>query len=233
MEKKVTVLTLSALLYTLCLCAEAQQAKKIHRIGYLSLGVGIQPYEEAFRQGLRDLGYIEGQNILIEWRFAKGKAEHMGDFAAELVRLKVDVIVAPGVQAVRAAKQSTTTIPIIFPIAGDAVASGLVHSLARPGGNITGLTILSPELSGKRLELLKEAFPRISRVAVLLDPFQPPLSVEETQTTGRSLRLKLQFLDVRDAADVESVFSAISKERADAFITIPHPVLQVHQRRII
>jgi putative tryptophan/tyrosine transport system substrate-binding protein len=145
----------------------------------------------------------------------------------------VDVIVAPGVQAVRAAKQSTTTIPIIFPTAGDAVASGLVASLARPGGNITGLTILSTELSGKRLELLKEAFPRLSRVAVLLDPRQPPLSFEETQTTGRSLRLKLQFLEVRDAADVESVFAAMSKERADALITLPHPVLQVHQRRIV
>ena len=155
------------------------------------------------------------------------------ELAAELVRLKVDVIVAPGVQAVRAAKQSTTTIPVIFPTAGDAVASGLVASLARPGGNITGLTILSPELSGKRLELLKEAFPRLSRVAVLLDPRQPPLSMKETQTTGQSLRLKLQFLEVRDAADVESVFSAMSRERADALITLPHPVLQVHQRRIV
>src|SRR5262249_47940598 len=133
MKKKVTVLTLSALLYMLCLSAEAQQAKQIQRIGYLSLGVGIQAYEEAFRQRLRDLGYIDGQNILIEWRFAKGKVERIGEFAAELVRLKMDVIVAPGVQAVRAAKQSTSTIPIIFPTAGDAVASGLVASLARPG----------------------------------------------------------------------------------------------------
>ena len=211
----------------------AQQPAKVFRIGYLSLRNAIEPHEEAFLKGLRDLGYIDGQNILIEWRFAKGKAERIGEFAAELVRLKVDVIVAPGVQAVRAAKQLTTTIPIIFPTAGDAVASGLVVSLARPGGNITGLTILSPELSGKRLELLKEAFPRLSRVAVLLDPLQPPLSVEETQNTGRSLRLKLQFLEVRDAADVELVFSAMTRERADALITLPHPVLQVHQKRIV
>ena len=233
MNKKITVLTLGAMLFALCLPAAAQQPAKAFRIGYLSLRNAIGAQEEAFLKGLRDLGYIEGQNILVEWRFAKGKAERMGDFAAELVRLKVDVIVAPGVQALGAAKQSTTTIPIIFPTAGDPVASGLVASLARPGGNITGLTILSPELSGKRLELLKEAFPRLSRVAVLLDPRQPPLSFKETQTTGQSLRLKLQFLEVRDAADVESVFSAMSRERADALITLPHPVLQVHQRRIV
>jgi len=145
----------------------------------------------------------------------------------------VDVIVAPGVQAVQAAKQSTTTIPIIFPTTGDPVASGLVASLARPGGNITGLTILSPELSGKRLELLKETFPRLSHVAVLLDPRQPPLSFKETQTAGKALGVKLQFLEVRDAADVESVFSAMSRARADAFITLPHPFLQVHQRQIL
>jgi putative tryptophan/tyrosine transport system substrate-binding protein len=233
MRKTVFGFTLCALLLALSLPAAAQPSAKVFRIGYLSLRNAIEPHEEAFLKGLRDLGYIDGQNILIEWRFAKGKAEHFGDFAAELVRLKVDVIVAPGVQPVQVAKQLTTTIPIIFPTASDAVASGLVASLARPGGNITGLTILSPELSGKRLELLKEAFPRLSRVAVLLDPRQPPLSFEETQTTGRSLRLKLQFLEVRDAADVEPVFSAMRKERADALITLPHPVLQVHQRRIL
>jgi ABC transporter substrate binding protein len=149
MKNKITVLTLSALVFALCSLAAAQQPAKVFRIGYLSLRNTIEPHEEAFLKGLRDLGYIDGQNIIIEWRFAKGKAERFGDFAAELVRLKVDVIIAPGVQAVRAAKQSTTTIPIIFPTAGDAVASGLVASLARPGGNITGLTILSPELSGR------------------------------------------------------------------------------------
>jgi putative ABC transport system substrate-binding protein len=138
MKKKVAVLTLSALLIALCFAAAAQQPAKVFRIGYLSLRNAIQPHEEAFLKGLRDLGYIDGQNILIEWRFANGKAERFSDFAAELVRLKVDVIVAPGVQAVRAAKQSTTTIPIIFPTAGDAVASGLVASLARPGETSPG-----------------------------------------------------------------------------------------------
>jgi putative ABC transport system substrate-binding protein len=233
MRKRVLGFTLSTLLFALSLPAAAQTPAKVFRIGYLSLRNAIQPHEEAFLKGLRDLGYIDGQNILIEWRFANGKAERFDDFAAELVRLKVDLIVAPGVQAVRAAKHSTTTIPIVFPTTGDPVASGLVASLARPGGNITGLTILSPELSGKRLELLKEAFPRLSRVAVLLDPRQPPLSFKETQTAGKSLGVKLQFLEVRDAADVESVFSAMNKERADALITLPHPVLQVHQKRIV
>ena len=167
MKHKIMVLPPSAILLALCLPAAAQQPAKVFRIGYLSLRNAIELHEEAFLKGLRDLGYIDGQNVLIEWRFAKGKAERFGDFAAELVQLKVDVIVAPGVQAVQAAKQSTTTIPIIFPTAGDAVASGLVASLARPGGNITGLTILSPELSGKRLELLKEAFPSCSFSSIL------------------------------------------------------------------
>jgi putative tryptophan/tyrosine transport system substrate-binding protein len=235
MRKIVFGFAVSAMLFALCVSAEAQQPKKVARIGFLAPATrtGYQHYTDALLQGLRELGYVEGQNIVIEYRWADGNFERLPQLAADLVRLKVDVIVAPGVQAVRAAKQSTTTIPVIFPTAGDAVASGLVASLARPGGNITGLTILSPELSGKRLELLKEAFPRLSRVAVLLDPRQPPLSVKETQTTGQSLRLKLQFLEVRDAADVESVFSAMSRERADALITLPHPVLQVHQRRIV
>jgi putative ABC transport system substrate-binding protein len=235
MKKKIFLSTVAILILASVHFADAQQPKKVARIGFLApdTRTGYQHYTDALLQGLRELGYVEGQNIVIEYRWADGNFERLPELAAELVRLKVDVIVAPGVQAVRAAKQSTTTIPVIFPTAGDAVASGLVASLARPGGNITGLTILSPELSGKRLELLKEAFPRLSRVAVLLDPRQPPLSVKETQTTGQSLRLKLQFLEVRDAADVESVFSAMSRERADALITLPHPVLQVHQRRIV
>ena len=235
MKKKFFLSTVAILILASVHFADAQQPKKVARIGFLAPATrtGYQHYTDALLQGLRELGYVEGQNIVIEYRWADGNFERLPELAAELVRLKVDVIVAPGVQAVRAAKQSTTTIPVIFPTAGDAVASGLVASLARPGGNITGLTILSPELSGKRLELLKEAFPRLSRVAVLLDPRQPPLSVKETQTTGQSLRLKLQFLEVRDAADVESVFSAMSRERADALITLPHPVLQVHQRRIV
>jgi putative tryptophan/tyrosine transport system substrate-binding protein len=235
MKKKIFFSAVAILILASVYFADAQQPKNVPRIGFLAPATrtGYQHQTDAFLQGLRELGYVEGQNIVIEYRWADGNFERLPELAAELVRLKVDVIVAPGVQAVRAAKQSTTTIPVIFPTVGDAVASGLVASLARPGGNITGLTILSPELSGKRLELLKEAFPRLSRVAVLLDPRQPPLSFKEAQTAGKSLGLKLQFLEVRDAADVESVFSAMSRARADALITLPHPFLQVHQRQIL
>ena len=158
----------AVVLLALGVIAEAQQPKKVSRIGFLSLGLGIQPNEEAFRQRLRELGYVDGQNIVIEWRFAKGKADLLPELAAELVRLKVDVIIASATQAIQAAKQATKTIPIVFPRAGDPVAYGLVDSLARPGGNITGVSAVSSDLSGKRLELLKEALPRISRVAVLM-----------------------------------------------------------------
>jgi putative ABC transport system substrate-binding protein len=233
MIPKIPIWLLATFLLATATPAQAQQPGKVYRIGYLSLRHAIEPREEAFRQGLRELGYIEGENIVLEWRFARGKIDLLRDLAAELVRLNVDVIVAPGTQVIRAAKQATTTIPIIFPTAGDPVASGLVASLARPGGNITGLTILSPELSGKRLELLKEAFPRLSRVAVLHDPRQPGQDFKQTQTAGQSLGLRLQTLEVRESTDVESAFSAMTRERADALITLPHPFLQVHQRRIL
>ena len=232
MNKIILCPALTILLLIFTYSVGAQQAKKVHRLGYLSFGLGIQSREEAFRQSLREIGYVDGQNIMIEWRFAKGKAELLPELAAELVRLKVDVIIASGTPAIQAAKQATTTIPIVFPTAGDPVAYGLVDSLARPGGNVTGLTILALDLSGKRLELLKEAFPRISRVAVLYDP-QLPLSLKETQTTAKFLGLKVQSRAVRDASDVENAFSAMRKERADALITLPPPIIIVHQRRIL
>jgi putative ABC transport system substrate-binding protein len=170
---------------TACCCGHSRgaAAEENNRLGYLSLSLGIQPVEEAFQQGLRELGYVDGQNIVIEWRFAKGKADLLPELAAELVRLKVDVIIASATLAIQAAKQATKTIPIVFPRAGDPVAYGLVDSLARPGGNVTGMSNLSLELSGKRLELLKEALPRISRVAVFYDP-QLSLALKETQTAG-------------------------------------------------
>jgi ABC-type uncharacterized transport system substrate-binding protein len=230
-----TVFVVICLLLTVLLPAVlpgAQQAKKIHRIGYLSLGLGIQPGEEAFQQGLRELGYVDGQNIVIEWRFAKGKADLLPELAAELVRLKVDVIIASATLAIQAAKQATKTIPIVFPRAGDPVAYGLVDSLARPGGNVTGMSNLSLDLSGKRLELLKEALPRISRVAVLYDP-QLRQSLKETQTAAQFLGVKVQALEVRAAADIESAFSAMREERADSLITMPPPSISVHQKRIL
>jgi putative ABC transport system substrate-binding protein len=223
---------LGALFFVLCVTAEAQQPKKVFRIGYLSLGVGIQANEEAFRQHLREVGYVDGQNIVIEWRFAKGKADLLPELAAELVRLKVDVIIAAATLAIQAAKQATKTIPIVFPRAGDPVAYGLVDSLARPGGNITGVSAVSLDLGGKRLELLKEALPRISRVAFLYDP-QVSLSLKEMQTAAQFLGVKIQALEVRAAADIESAFSAMRKERADSLITSPTPGISVHQKRIL
>ena len=169
MKNKITVLTLCAMLFVPCSFADAQQATKIPRIGYLT-GTSLSTNaarNEAFRQGLRELRYVEGKNIVIEWRSAEGKLDRLPALAAELVRLKVDVIVTGGPPATRAAKEATATIPIVMAQDTDPVANGFVASLARPGGNITGLSTLAPELSGKRLELLKEVLPKASRVAVL------------------------------------------------------------------
>jgi len=235
MRKRIIGFALSAMLFTLCLPIEAQQpAAKVPRVGYLSAASRTADTRvEAFRQGLRELGYVEGKNINIEYRYAEGVSEQLPELAEELVRLKVDVIVAPSTPAVRAAKEVTTTIPIIFPGVADPVAFGFVASLARPGGNITGLTNFSPELSGKRVELLKEVLPRIVRVAVLRDPRQQPDSFKETQIAGQSLALKLQSLEIRNATDVETAFSAMSRERAEAFITLPHAVVTFHRKRIL
>ena len=214
-----------ALRHALCallFCAQAQQPKKVPRIGYLST---VDPAtestrSEAIRLALRELGYIEGQNIAIEYRYAEGKRDRFPELAAELVRLKVDIIVvAGGDRLIRAAKNATKTIPIVMMGAGsDPVEAGLVESLARPGGNVTGLTNLSRELGGKRLELLKEAVPKLARVAVLYDP-AIPASVREVKevlpVAARALGLTIQPWEVRDADDFERVFAALSKQRPD------------------
>ena len=235
-KRKFSCLALGAMLFVLCSAVQAQQpATKVPRIGYLTPG-SESTYAssiEAFRQGLRELGYVEGKNINIVVRYAEGKLERLPELAEELVRLKVDIIVAQGTPPVQAAKRATTTIPIIFPGVADPVAFGFVGSLARPGGNLTGLTNYSPELSGKRVELLKEALPRISRVAVLRDPRLPPDSFNETQKASQSFALKLQSLEIRNAADLETAFSAMSKERPDAFITLPQAVPSFHRRQIL
>ena len=168
MRNKMLYFALGAMLFALCLSAEAQQPKKIPRIGVLvPFSASDSTRRDAFLQGLRELGFVEGKNISIEYRYTEGELDRLPDLAAELVRLNVDVIVTAAISSVRAAKKATTTIPIVFASVGDAVDSGLVSSLARPGGNATGLTFLAPELDGKRLELLKEAFPKITRVAFL------------------------------------------------------------------
>ena len=190
---------------------------------------------EAFRQALHDLGYVEGKNLVVEYRYGERKEERFPDLAAELVSLKVDVIVTSSTSGVLAIKKATTTIPIVLAGVSDPVGTGLVASLARPGGNITGLSLLAPELSGKRLELLKEAFPRVSRVAVLWDPDNQAnmLSFKETQAVARALKVQLQSLAVQNPSDLEKAFSAITTRRADALIIIRSPLTYNNLRGIV
>ena len=212
--------------------AEAQQPKKVPRIGYLA-GVGSAP-NEAFLQGLRDLGYVEGKDVLIEFRTTGGKFERRPELADELVRLKVDVIVADTAGEVTAAKNATATIPIVMRGVADPIALGLVASLANPGGNITGVATLAPELSGKRLELLKEVIPKLSRVALLAPPVKAwRTSIKETEVAAQALGLQLQILQTREADELEGVFDAAKKQRADALVQVQAQSLMPHQRRII
>ncbi len=235
MSKKISCLALGAMLLALSFPAQAQQAKKVARIGYLSLRpAGPSPNREAFRQGLRDLGYVEGQNIVIEYRHAPDRADQLPSLAAEFVSLKVDVIVAAGSQAVRAAQQATRSIPIVMTSSSDPVGTGFVASLARPGGNITGLSLLSPELSGKRLELLKEVVPQVSRVAVLWDPDDPPakLSLKETEDAAKALGVQLQILETRDPSDFESAFRTAIRARVRALVLVTAPIMNTHAKQI-
>jgi len=218
--------------------AEAQQPTKILRIGFLAAATPATAAHllEAFKQGLHEHGYVEGKNTVLELRFGEGKAEQFPILAAELVRLKVDVIVALTNPVIDAVRQATQTIPIIMPAASDPVGAGFVASLARPGGNITGLTGYSPELNGKRLEILKEAFPKLSRVALLLSPNFPgsTLDLKETESAARALGLRMQPLEVRDDSDIDRSFKAMIKERADALTMFPgHPVLFVNRKKIV
>jgi putative ABC transport system substrate-binding protein len=218
------------------LAAEAQQAAKVARIGYLALNLAAAPYlPEAFRQGLRDFGYIEGRNVMIEYRSAEGKAERLPALAAELVALKVDVIVAARTPAALAAKQATRTLTIVFPVAVDPITSGLVTSLARPGGNITGLSVLAPELVGKCLELLKQAVPGVSRVAVLWQPGALGERTEKDMLNGadvaaRALGVRLQFVEARGPDEFARAFSDMSNARAGA-LTVLGSVMFVNERR--
>jgi putative ABC transport system substrate-binding protein len=233
MKKKIRVLALGALLLAPTVSAQAQQQRKIPRIGYLSPGFSSNtPHRiEAFVQGLRELGYIEGQNIIIEHRFAERKQDRYPVLAAELERLKVAVIVTHGSTGTRAVKEATSTIPIVMANDPDPVGSGFVTSLARPGGNITGLSALAPELSGKRLELLKETVPALARVAVFGTPNHPgnAQNLRETKIVAEAFRISLQYLEVLSPKDIETAFQALSKERSDAVIALGSFV-QVNQR---
>ena len=229
MSGKILVWLLATLLLITVPPAQAQQPTKIPRIGYLS---GTSPStnpagREAFRQGLRELGYVEGKNIVIESRYAEGKFDRQPALAAELVRLKVDVIVTAGPRSTRAVKEATSTIPIVMTQDDDPVGNGLVASLARPGGNITGLATLAPEIGGKRLELLKEIVPKLSRVAVLGTSTIPGSAqqLKETERAAGALGVKLQYLDVLDPKDIETAFRETAKGRADAVLTLTSSIL--------
>ena len=222
------------------LAARAQQpSAKIPRIGYLSpssASGGFLARDEAFRQGLRDLGYVEGRNIVIEYRFAEGKFDRLPELAAELVRLEVDVIVAVVTQASLAARHATTTIPIVMLAVSDPLGSGLIASLARPGGNITGTSSMTAEVVGKSLELLKETVPEVSRVAVLWNPdntiFQAQMLREAQLAAGR-LGVELRTFGARGPDELDGAFAAITSERAGALLVLADPVLFIHHRRIV
>src|SRR5262245_39681607 len=224
-----------ALLLAFSFPAEALQPKKVPRIGYQSASSSGENNEEAFRQGLRELGYVEGQNIVIEWRFAQGKPDQVPKSSAELVRLKVDVIVTGGAEDTSAAKAATSSIPIVMTNETDPVGTGLVASLSRPGGNITGLASLSTELRGKLLELLKETLPRLSYVVAFQGPGiqSSAMTLKETEVVARSLGLKLQSQVVKEPDDLNRVFEAITKAHTEALIVTGGPFATAQRKRIV
>ena len=217
--------------------AVGAQPTNIPRIAYLgatSLTANAARVE-AFRQGLRELGYVEGKNIVIELRSAEGEQGRLPALVAEIIRLKFDIIVSAGPSVTRAAKQATTTIPIVMGNDGDPVGSGFVASLARPGGNITGLSTLAPELSGKRLEILKEIVPKLSRVAVISSSKEPANAavLHEVKLAAKAFKVRLQYLDVLNSKDIETAFRAAAKERADAVIALQNSVLNSHRAQVL
>jgi ABC-type uncharacterized transport system substrate-binding protein len=237
MRKEIIPIALSAVLFALSASAEAQQPTKIPRIGYLAGGdpTSAGPPVEAFRQGLREFGYVEEKNILVEYRYAEGRQDRAPSLVSELLQLKVDVLVVIFSGGIRAAKEATKTIPIVMVAAVDPVATGMVDSLARPGGNITGLATLQRDLSGKRLELLTEVVPGISRVGVLWDADAPgsAIAFKEYEAAAAALKVQLQSLELRGPNhDLDGAFQAAAKGRAGALITIRNPVLRRYTNRI-
>jgi putative ABC transport system substrate-binding protein len=226
------------LLLAMSLATEAQVGQ-VPRIGVLLPGSPEPEYErrlDAFRQGLRELGYIDTQNILLEYRWAHARYDHMADLVAELMSLKVDVLVVDGIRAGLAAKSATSTLPIVLAVAADPVGTGLVESLARPGGNITGMSLMGPELSAKRLELLKDMVPTAARVAVLLNPDNPQAQLHwrDLEVAAPRLHVQLQAVEVRRATDLERAFATVAGWRADALLVIEDPtLLPAHQTEIV
>jgi ABC-type uncharacterized transport system substrate-binding protein len=233
MKKKFSCLAVGAMLFALCASAQAQQAKKVPVVGFLA-GADASTVD-AFRQGLRDLGYIEGKNIVIEYRYAEGRADRLNDFVAEFVRSKVDIIVTANTIAVRAAMQLTETIPIVMAGTGDPVATGLIASLARPGGNVTGLSAFGPELTTKQLELLKETFPQVSRVLFLYNGANAStvVALKELEVAASALGVQLQASDVRLAKDIEPAFSDATRRRANGLLVLREGLYQANRTRIV
>jgi putative ABC transport system substrate-binding protein len=237
MKKTIAVLTLCAALFAFCVSSEAQQPKKVPRIGVLTGGSALanRGRHEAFRQGLGELGYVEAKSIILEWRNADGQIAQLPALAAELVRLKVDVIVTAGPQVTRVVKDATSTIPIVMAFDNDPVGSGHIGRLARPGGNITGLSTLSPELTGKQLELLKEVVLRLSHVGVIGTSTQPGYAqvAKEIDIAAGTLGVKLHILDVLNTKDIESAFRKAIRERAEAVVVLASAVVAPHRTQIV
>jgi len=236
MRGKFIFLTLCAVVLAHCSFAEAQQPTKVARLGFL---IATSPSTEktridSFLQGMRELGYVEGKNLVIEWRYAEGQFDRLPNLAAELTRLKVEVIVTTGSTSTRAAKQATSTIPIVMTQDTDPVRNGFIASLSRPGKNITGLSNLYPELSGKQLELLKEVAPRLSRVAVLGTSTSPQHAqvLKETELAAGAFGVQLQYIDARRPQDIETAFRSASKVRADAALVLASPVFVLQRKEL-
>ncbi len=231
------IVTLALAILLAPVVADAQPSARVPRIGYLgNSSPSLEPdLVEAFQQGLRNLGYVEGQTIVIEYRWAEGGYDRFPDLVADLIRLKVEVIVTAGTPGTLAAKQATKTIPIVMAVAGDAVGAGLVASLARPGGNVTGLTTMAQDLEEKRLELLKDVVPGLSRVGVLWNLANPlsPIIFKQTQIAAQALGLTVQTLDVRGVEEFEDAFAIIARERPDALIMSADRFLLTHRKRIV
>ena len=238
MTRKIFYVALGALLLALCSSPEAQQPKKVPRIGVLFPGfpATYAARSQSFLRGLHDLGWVDGQTIKIEWRWGEDRVEKLPSLAAELVRLSVDVTVANGTPAIKALKDATNTIPIVMAAIGDATGIGLVESLARPGGNVTGLSVLAPELSGKRLELLKGVVPRLSRVAVILNPTNPMYrpELQETQDAARTLELRIQpIVEATDLNTLREGFTMLSRDRVRAFLLFTDAIFTSMRSRIV
>jgi putative tryptophan/tyrosine transport system substrate-binding protein len=238
MKKTFSCLALGAMLFALCSSAQAQQAMKIPVVGFIAGSPSASATKsniDTFRQGLRDLGYVEEKNIVIKYWYTEGREDRLSDLAAELVRSNVDIIVTGSTIVVRAAMQLTGTIPIVMAGTGDPVATGLIDSLARPGGNVTGLSAFGPELTTKQLELLKEAFPQVSRVLFLFNGANSStvVALKETEAAASPLGVKLQASDVRAAKDIEPAFSAATRQRANGLLVLREALYQTNATRIV